>query len=118
MEDYIIDAAEWHSKGDPLSKTILIEHEMAYKPLLEFLRENKLMVNENFGKNLENWLLFELRVSDFNKQGNVLQERCFDKWVVSLDRIDVGEKTEEKVLKRISIWKKELEAIKKLHVNS
>ena len=112
MKDYVIDAAEWHSKGDPLAKKILEEHEMEYKPLLEFLRKNKLMVNNEFGSNLDNWLSFELKISDFNEEGFILQERCYDKWANSLGRIDVGKMTEEKALKRISIWEKELEKIR------
>ena len=107
MKEFIIDACKWYLYEDMDASTqleIAKKFKSRYEPLLGFLLESKLFKN-NLPKSVDDWKIFELKLSDFTEEGLELVMHCHDQW---LDSIERGVNPEN-----ISLWKKQLSKIRR-----
>jgi hypothetical protein len=82
MEDFRIDACRWHvDREAPQYRASALDHfRDRYTVLLDFLREEGLLRDPAFGKDVADWLAFELWVSDLTDEGLALCKLCHSKW--------------------------------------
>ncbi len=89
MKDFIIDACNWYvdtKSNAALKKQTALRFKNRYRPLLEFLKVNQLLTDNNRDLNKINWLSFEIRVSHFTPEGLELVMLCHDKWLNDIDK--------------------------------
>ncbi len=107
MKEFVIDACKWYvnSDMDDASKIEAIENfKSRYTPLLGFLLESKLYRNK-LPNSLEDWQIFEIKISDFSEEGLELVMQCHDQWLDSVNRgIKPG---------NINLWKRELSKLRR-----
>jgi hypothetical protein len=82
MEDFVIDACCWYvDAAAPESKRRALEHfRDCYTVLLDFLREQSLLRDPDFGRHIHHWINFEIRKSDLTEEGLELFKRCHRNW--------------------------------------
>jgi hypothetical protein len=81
-KDFIISACRWHVDPEARRyKQRALEHYRdCWTVLLDFLRTNGLLSDPNFGRNMRDWMTFEIRVSDLTEEGLALCKMCLGTW--------------------------------------
>ena len=106
MQDYVIDKCAWHvdAEAEPYKQRALEHFQGMYEVLLEFLREREgLLINSEFGLNIKDWALFEIKTTDLTEKGLRLFKLCHPKWEASYG--------DEKTKRHLAQWKRRLEEI-------
>lgn len=104
--DFVIDKCTWHVEAEApeYQNRALMHFQKKYEVLLDFLRENDLLKENGFGKNIANWLEFEIRASDLTDTGLELFKLSHDKWNVSYG--------EENTNRHLAQWKRRLDELR------
>ncbi len=81
-KEFTIDACRWHVDGEPPEyKQRAFDHfRDRYTVLLEFLRENDLLADPEFGLSVKDWYQFEIHTTDLTPEGLALFRLSFDSW--------------------------------------
>ena len=107
MKDMVIDACRWYideSSEDAIKRKVAEEFKNRYIPLLRFFAESGLTRKKNLASVENNWLDFEIKMSDFTDEGLELLMLCHDKW---LDSIARGSNP-----KNIALWERQLNRLR------
>ena len=82
MDDYTIDACKWHVDAEaPECKKRALEHfRDRYTVLLKYLHAEHLLRDSSFGRDVEDWMAFKIRVSDLTDEGYSLFQLCAGTW--------------------------------------
>lgn len=103
MKDMVIDACKWYvddGTEDQMKAEVVRAFRNRYTPLLSFFKEVGLICSEAILDEDEDWLGFELKMSDFTEEGLELLMCCHDQW---LDAISRGLSPSN-----ISLWQRQL----------
>ena len=87
MKDMVIDACKWYideNAEEKVKRKAAEEFSNRYKPLLNFFQETGLVREKSIAEN--DWLDFELKMSDFTDEGLELLMLCHDKWLDAISR--------------------------------
>ena len=96
MKDYVIHSIAWQFADDSRSDEVARDMIMAYTPLMRWLNQEELISNPALqDKPVDSSL--EIRASDLTTQGLELFKLSHQKWLQSLDRIPIGDLTEEEI---------------------
>lgn len=82
MEDLVIDACRWHvdAEAAPYKQRALDHFRDRYTVLLEFLRAEELLADPSLGRDVSDWLEFQLRRSHLTGEGYELVRQCHGTW--------------------------------------
>lgn len=82
MDDLVIDACRWHVDAEaPEHRQRSLDHfRERYGVLLSFLRSEGLLTDPVFGRDVTDWLAFELRKSQLTEEGYELVRLCHGTW--------------------------------------
>ena len=78
----LIDACRWHvdAEAPPYRGRALEHFSQRYRVLLDFLRSERLLRDEEFGQSVSDWMAFELHDGDLTSEGRALVRACHGKW--------------------------------------
>ena len=82
VKDLVIDACRWHvdAEAAPYKQRALDHFRDRYTVLLDFLRAESLLAEPLLGKEVSDWMAFELRRSHLTEEGIALAKLCHGTW--------------------------------------
>ena len=82
MSDLIIDSCHWHvdAEAPPYKQRAQDHFRDRYIVLIDFLRENDLLIDSTFGQKIDDWPSFEIRQSHLTEEGLKLFKLCIGTW--------------------------------------
>ena len=105
-QGYVLTACIWSvdPESQEYKQRALDHYKDCHSVLLEFLRSERLTVDPSFGKNVQDWISFELHTSDLTEEGLELFKLC-SSWSPSYGN--------GKSKRHLVQWRKKLDVLRK-----